>query len=526
MILVSGISLPFEEEEGAAIPKARKILGLSGGEAFIYRRSLDARRRQDIRYLYTVGFRAGKEAEEAAARRKDSRIRLHQEPAWEPPRGTSPLSSRPVVAGFGPAGIFCALLLARCGYRPIVLERGGPVEDRTAAVERFFQTGTLDRRNNVQFGEGGAGAFSDGKLTTRIGDPRCAQVLRALVEFGAPPEIERRAKPHVGTDRLREVVRRLREEILRCGGEVRFYTQLTGLRLSGGTLQGIETNEGELAAEALVLALGHSARDSFSMLLQSGAEMEAKAFSVGARIEHLRAQVDEALYGRYAGHPKLPPGEYQLSLRRGERGVYTFCMCPGGTVIPSASEEGGLVVNGMSEYARNGVNSNSALCCAVAPEDFGRGPLDGVRFQQELERTAFRLGGGDFCAPIQTVGRFLAGQPGAQLGTIRPSYLPGVREADFSALYPDFVQEMLRAGLRAFGRRQPGFDRPDAVLTAVESRTSSPVRVKRDESFQSNLRGIYPCGEGAGYAGGILSAAVDGLRVAEAVMARFAPPAG
>ena len=526
MILVSGLSLPFTEDEGAAIAKARRILGMREGEAFIYRRSLDARRRQDIRYQYTVGVSADAAAEEAAAKSGDSRVRLYREEPLTLPHGDRALSCRPVVAGFGPAGMFCALLLARCGYRPLVLERGGPVDARVAAVERFFAGGPLDTRSNVQFGEGGAGTFSDGKLTTRISDPRCRFVLRAFAEFGAPQEILRQAKPHIGTDRLREVVKNIREEIVRCGGEVRFLSQLTGLRFLGGELYAAQTGEGEIPAKALVLALGHSARDSFQMLLRQGAKMEPKAFSVGMRIEHLRASVDTALYGRYAGHPKLPPGEYQLSLRRGERAAYTFCMCPGGVVVPSASEEGGVVVNGMSTYARDGQNSNSALCCSVTPEDFGQGVLDGIAFQRRLEQAAFRLGGGGYRAPMQTVGRFLAGKPGAELRRIAPSYAIGVSEADFSALYPAFVREMLCDGLRAFGRRQPGFDCPDAVLTGVESRTSSPIRILRGEDLQSNLRGVYPCGEGAGYAGGILSAALDGLRTAQALMARFLPPKG
>lgn len=526
MILVSGVRLPFCEEEGAAVEKARKAARLKPSQirdSYIYKRSLDARHREDIRFVYTVAFQTELDERRHVERLSSPQITYKGETRLELPCGERVLESRPVVAGFGPAGMFCALLLARQGYRPIVLERGAPMEERVRAVEAFWKDGTLCPDTNVQFGEGGAGTFSDGKLTTRIGDPRCEWVIRELVRLGAPGIIARQQKPHIGTDRLRGVVEALRREVLNLGGEIHFHTSLKGLSLKDGRLCGIQTGQGELPTQVLVAALGHSARDSFSMLLESGVPMAPKAFSVGVRIEHLREQVDRALYGGFAGHPRLPAGEYQLSWREGERGVYTFCMCPGGVVVPAASAPGGVVVNGMSEFKRDGINSNSALVCSVGPQDYGEGILDGVRFQERLEHQAFQMGGGGYRAPVQTVGRFMEDRAGAQFGSVSPSYAVGVQEADFRELFPDFVLHMLREGIGRFGRRQKGFDAPDAVLTGVETRTSSPVRILRGEGLQSEISGLYPCGEGAGYAGGILSAAVDGIRVAQEIMALYRP---
>lgn len=523
MLLISGISVSFSEDENIAVAEAQKKLGLRSGQctdAFVYKRSLDARRRDDIRYVYTVALKTPDERR--FLRQHKEQVRLYQPAKLSLNPGKESLSHPPVVAGFGPAGMFAALLLARAGYRPVVLERGGPVEERVQAVEGFFLGGPLDVENNVQFGEGGAGTFSDGKLTTRIGDPLCEWVLERLVEFGAPAAIKKSQKPHIGTDRLREILPRIRAEIEALGGKVYFHQRLAGLHQKNGRLVGIDTTAGGLATNTLILALGHSARDSFRMLLDAGVHMEAKSFSVGLRIEHLQTEIDRGLYGKYAGHPRLPVGEYQLSLRQGELAGYTFCMCPGGSVVAAASEEGGVVVNGMSMEARSGVNANSALCCSVTPQDYGTGVLDGVLFQERLEKKAFALGGGRFLAPCQTVGGFLSGTI-PDFTTVSPSYPRGVTPGDLSELLPPVAGEMLMRSLRAFGHRLPGFCDPAAVLTGIESRTSSPVRIVRDQALEGSVGGLYPAGEGAGYAGGIMSAAVDGLRVATAVIERFAP---
>lgn len=522
-ILVSEIVTGLDEPVEAAKERALERLGLKGEHrCCIVKTSVDARRRP-VRFVHTVSVETADE-EQVFRRCKDSHAALRREEPLEIAYGKAPMGHGPVIVGFGPAGMFCGLLLARCGYRPLILERGASMDRRVAAVEAFWRTGKLDPGTNVQFGEGGAGTFSDGKLTTRIGDPKCAWVLRELVKFGAPPEILQKAKPHVGTDLLRGVVMSLRQEITALGGEVRFETSLTDIVRRGDALAAV-TPSGEQPAGALVLATGHSARDTFAMLERRGFQMEPKPFSVGVRAEHLQKDIDRGLYGELAGHPALPPGEYQLSYREGQRGVYTFCMCPGGVVVPAASEEGMAVTNGMSFHARDGVNANAAVAVSVSAADYGSGPLDGMRFQQHLERLAFQAGGGEYRAPVQDAGRFLAGKGGFSQGRVTPTYCRGVREADLSALFPPYVTDMLQKGLRRFAGKLPGFAAADTVLTGIETRTSSPVRILRGEDYQAvGFPDVYPCAEGAGYAGGIMSAAVDGLRVALAIMARFAPP--
>ncbi len=521
MLSIPNLRLPFEAGEEAALEKARRLAHAPGAPAHIIRRAVDARHPDDIRFVYTVGLSLSPERENALCGRIPGAKAVGEE-AGAPilPAGTRKLPARPVVAGFGPAGMFCALLLAERGYRPLVLERGAAMEERVAAVERFWESGSFDPDANVQFGEGGAGTFSDGKLTTRISDPRCRWVLETLVRFGAPEDILVSAKPHIGTDLLRGVVRRLRDTVIAAGGEVRFRCPVQAVSLRDGAVRSVTTPQGEIPSPLLVCALGHSARDSFAMLHALGIRMEAKPFSAGVRIEHRQADVDRALYGKNAGHPLLPPGEYQLSYREGERGVYTFCMCPGGVVVPAASADGETVVNGMSVRARDGKNANAALVVGVGPGDFGEGPLDGMRFQERLERAAFRDG---FSAPVQTAGRFLKGEAGAVFGNVRPTYARGVYAADLESILPPPVCQWLRTGLRRFGQRQRGFDSEDTVLTGVETRTSSPVRILRGESLEASVAGLYPCGEGAGYAGGIVSAAVDGVRVAERILAQYAP---
>lgn len=522
-ILVNDISVGLLEDQETRYQKALEKAGLRQGQTermYTVKRSVDARRKDRIRFLYTVGL----VAKEGTAVKWGSGVTESRPVPLDPVPGAIPMSSRPVIVGFGPAGMFCGLLLAQKGYRPLILERGEAMEERVKAVESFFRGGALREESNVQFGEGGAGTFSDGKLTTRIGDPRCRYVLEQFVRLGGPEEILWEQKPHLGTDRLRELVVNLRREIQRLGGEVRFGAKLEELKIKNGRVEGIVAGGVPIPAQEVILAVGHSARDTFAMLKRLGLRMECKPFSVGVRIEHLQREIDRGLYGKWAGHPLLPRGEYQLSSRNREgRAVYTFCMCPGGVVVPAASVRETVVTNGMSYSRRDGENANAALVASVDNRDFGDDPMEALRWQEGLERTAWRLTGS--CrAPAQTVGNFLSGKTGFTVGRVRPSYALGVEAADFEKLFPPRVVQQLRLGLRVFGQKLPGFDAADSFLTGPETRTSSPIRLCRGEDLQAvGIRGLWPCGEGAGYAGGIVSAAVDGLRVAERIIQSCAP---
>ena len=533
-LLVKDIVLSPDSPEELACELALKTLKKHGllhfadgrrGSAYISRRSIDARKKDRIRLVYTVTVQNLLLKKESLTS-LPAGVSCKLEEAPLPLKGQAPLSRPIIVVGSGPAGLFAALLLAEEGYRPVLIERGGDVCERVQAIEGFYKTRVLNTETNVQFGAGGAGTFSDGKLVTRVNDPMSDYVLRRFCEFGAPKEILVHAKPHIGTDILRTVVTNMIARITSLGGDVRFHARLDNIHIKNGRVEGVCINGSDLPCEALVLAIGHSARDTYKMLLAKPLMIECKPFSVGMRIEHLQSDIDEAMYGRFAGHPKLGHAEYSLSANTDTRGVYTFCMCPGGEVMAAASEEGGLVVNGMSHHARSGKNANAAIAVSVFPDDYGATPQKAIAYQREIEQAAFRAGGGEYAAPLCTVGDLMNGTYRTEPNRIMPTYMNGeaYRIADPASFLPAQTVQSLREGIGAFGRRLHGFDAKDAVLTGAETRTSAPVRILRNPEREAvSCGGLYPCGEGAGYAGGITSAALDGLRTALAVIARYAP---
>lgn len=530
MIRITELSLPLghpPEELRKAIVKRLKISDTELLNFTVFKRSYDARKKNSvITWVYIVDLALRNEA--AVLKRFADDPHVHPAPDTNYyPVGSAPadLPERPVVVGFGPCGLFAALILAQGGFRPIVLERGRDVRRRTQDTWGLWRKRTLTPESNVQFGEGGAGLFSDGKLYSQIKDPKFygRKVMQEFVKAGAPEEILYVSKPHIGTFRLTGVVSRMREEIIALGGEVRFESRVVDLLIDDGRIRGVVLADGEtLRSRQVILALGHSSRDTFRMLERRKVFLEAKPFAIGFRIEHPQSLIDTARLGKYAGHPELGAADYKLVHHASNgRAVYSFCMCPGGTVVAATSEPGRVVTNGMSQYSRNERNANAGIVVGIDPkQDFPGGPLAGVDLQQQLESHAYVLGGSDYSAPAQLIGDFIRAAPSTALGEIEPSYKPGVKLVDLASALPEYAIEAIREALPAFGRQIRGFDRDDAILTGVETRTSSPVRITRDdETLQSlNVRGLYPAGEGAGYAGGILSAGVDGIKVAEAAI--------
>ena len=517
---ISNLKMPITSSFDEVFSACAKKMGICNSDIItkkILRKSIDARRKQ-VNFIYSVLIETDKKGT------LSDNISIVEIEEKEPLIcGNIPLAHRPVIVGFGPCGMFCALTLARLGYNPIVIERGTDVDTRTDKINYFWSGGELDTNTNVQFGEGGAGTFSDGKLTCRIGDARIDGILADFVKHGAPDDIMYSALPHIGTDILKNVVKSIREEIISLGGSVYFNLAVTDISIKNGRLSALKLSDGnELLCDVAVFAIGHSARDTYEMLHCRGLKMIAKTFSVGFRCEHLQSDIDEALYGDFAGSKELGAASYKLSYRTGDIGCYSFCMCPGGTVVTASSEENMVVVNGMSERARDNINSNSAICINVGEKDFGKHPLAAIEFQRNLEKKAFLLGGSNYNSPVQTLGDYIDSQKTTKLGKVKPSVTHGYEMADLNELFTPTFNSLMKKSLYEFDKKIRGFATRGAVLTGVETRTSAPIRILRnDELMSESVEGFIPAGEGAGYAGGIMSAAVDGIRCAESIIKKY-----
>lgn len=527
MLRISEIKLSLDSEFSdieIAVAKTLKINKNRILKTEIFKRSIDSRK-DSVHFVYTADVTVDGDEDKILASINNSKVIKCEKYSYKIPQSNRKSTLSPVIAGFGPAGMFAGLILARSGHKPIIIERGRDVDSRTNDVNNFWTNRILDEKSNIQYGEGGAGTFSDGKLTTGIKDSRCRFVFEEFVSHGAPEDILVNAKPHIGTDKLKTTVKAIREEIISLGGQVLFETQLTNIIVANNFIHGVTVTdkngkETDIETDALILSIGHSARDTIEMLYYKGITMMQKPFSIGARIEHPQEFINSAQFGEYKDHPRLPAADYKLACHPPHgRGAYTFCMCPGGTVVCASSQKGGVVTNGMSEYARDKENANSAILVGVNPEDFpSEHVLAGFTLQREIEEKAFNMGGGDYTAPATLVGDFLKGQKSTKLGAVKPSFPTGVTMSDIGTLLPQKVVDNMRHALTEWDKKLKGFAMDEAVLTAPETRSSSPVRIIRDEFYQTNVRGLYPCGEGAGYAGGIVSAAVDGVKCAEMVL--------
>lgn len=532
---LKNIKLPVENRDNVQeleqlkyeVAKKLKISSKEIQTIKIIKKSVDARKKEDIMFVYSVVVSLQQEISGMFINGKDV-FDYNPERYAETVSGSEKIENRPIIIGSGPAGLFCGLLLAERGYKPLIFERGKDVDSRTADIDLFWKGGGFSEDSNVQFGEGGAGTFSDGKLTTRIKDSRCDLIMQKFVEAGAPEEILYINKPHIGTDILKVVVKNLRNRIIELGGEVKFNAKVTDIIIDENKCKGVVVNNTDYIYSNIVLAaLGHSARDTYEMLFDKGVSIVQKAFSIGLRIEHHQSMINEVQQGKLAGHASLGAADYILTFRSETTGrsAYSFCMCPGGEVVAAASEAGMVVTNGMSKYARDMQNGNSALVVSVTPEDFGSThPLAGIEYQRIWERKAFEAGGGDYRAPAQLVGDFLFGTASSKCGGVKPSYTPGVKMTDLHLCLPEYVTTTLKEAIKNFNRKIKGFAKREALLTGVETRTSAPVRIVRKENMESeNIDNLYPIGEGAGYAGGIISAAVDGIKAAEKIIARYKP---
>lgn len=527
-IRISNLTINLNEDEKILIKKAAAKLNVSQEsiEKFsVVRESIDARRKNKVRLNYIVEVSISGE-EKIAGKVNDRNVTLVESKSYKLETGSEKLKSRPVIVGMGPAGMFAGFILAKYGYKPVIIERGEKVEDRQKTVEHFWNTGELSKESNIQFGEGGAGTFSDGKLTTRTKDKRCRTVLGTFVKYGAPEEIIYSGKPHIGTDILKTVVKNIRKEIEKNGGTILFGTKLEGIKIKNKKLCAVIAGKDEIACDNLVLAVGHSSRDTYEMLLKEGVAMEQKPFAIGVRVEHLQSMIDVNQYGRYAGHPKLKASDYRLTAKSQDgRGVYSFCMCPGGQVTAASSELGGVVTNGMSNYKRDGKNANSAIVVTVGRDDFENdSPLSGMEFQRYYEKLAYEIGGRDYKAPVQLIKDFLDDRVSTKIGSVAPTYAPGYELRDLKECLPYKVSSALKDGFLNFEKKIKGFSLGDGIMTGIETRTSAPVRILRNENLESICaEGLYPCGEGAGFAGGIMSSAVDGIKAAEKIAARYRP---